>query len=80
MYTLEREEFCFESTNELVHFLKDEWSYEQKDVDALLEDRYEDDFYQGKQDSVRTVISLTSENSGGYTRWFLSMDRETREF
>ena len=36
-YVNTHEDFCFANTTELVSFLKEEWSYEQKDIDLLLQ-------------------------------------------
>lgn len=74
------EDFCFANTNELVSFLKEEWSYDQKDVDRLLEEQYECDYYSDAHESMTTSIELTPDNSGGFTQWFLSVKTDGTEY
>ena len=71
------EEFCFSSTDELVQFLKEEWSYEQKDVDKLLEEQYEHDCYSDAHEHTTTELSLVPDNSGGFTQWYLSVKTDS---
>ena len=71
------EEFCFSSTDELVQFLKEEWSYEQKDVDNLLDEQYEHDCYSDAHEHTTTELSLVPDNSGGFTQWYLSVKKDS---
>lgn len=74
------EEFCFSSTDELVKFLKEEWSYDQKDVDKLLDEQYEHDYYSDAHENTTTVVELTPDNSGGFTQWYLSVKTTGTEY
>ena len=74
------EEFCFSSTDELVQFLKEEWSYDQKDVDNLLNEQYEHDCYSDAHEHTTTELSLVPDNSGGFTQWYLSVKTDSNLF
>lgn len=74
------EEFCFSSTDELVQFLKEEWSYDQKDVDNLLKEQYEHDCYSDAHEHTTTELSLVPDNSGGFTQWHLSVKTDSNLF
>lgn len=74
------EEFCFSSTDELVQFLKEEWSYDQKDVDLLLFEQYEHDCHSDAHEHTTTELSLVPDNSGGFTQWYLSVKTDSNLF
>jgi hypothetical protein len=74
------EDFCFANTNELVSFLEEEWSYEQKDIDFLLKEQYDCYGSADAHESTTTIVELTPDNSGGFTQWYLSVKTEGTEY
>ena len=74
------EDFCFANTDELVHFLKEEWSYDQEDVDLLLKEQYDESGYGDAHETTNTIIELTPDNSGGFTQWYLSIKIDGIEY
>ena len=70
------EVFNFSSTDGLVLFLKDEWSYDDKDVDQLLTERYEHDCYADAHEKTVTEISLSQRDG----EWFLSLKKNSNLF
>jgi len=76
-YRTEIEEYCFASTDELRTFLKEEWFYNEKDIDTLLEERYEEDQFTGKSESSISKVELTPDNSGGF---YLAVETVTNTY
>jgi len=74
------EDFCFSSTDDLVSFLKEEWSYDQKSIDLLLKEQYEVDGYSDAHECTTTIVELTPDNSGGFTQWYLSVKTDGIEY
>lgn len=79
-YVNTHEDFCFANTTELVSFLKEEWSYEQKDIDLLLEEQYDCYDSTDAHESLTTTVELTPDNSRGFTQWFLSVKTDGTEY
>tara|TARA_R100001460_G_scaffold467_6_gene2288 strand:- start:699 stop:953 length:255 start_codon:yes stop_codon:yes gene_type:complete len=79
-YRRELEEYCFSSTDELKTFLKEEWLYDEKGIDTLLEERYEEDQFTGKSESSTSKVELTPDNSGGFTQWYLAVETVTNKY
>jgi len=74
------EDFCFANTSELVSFLKEEWSYDQKGVDILLKEQYEEYGESDAHETTTTIVELTPDNSGGFTQWYLSVKTDGIEY
>ena len=79
-YRTEIEEYCFSSTDELRTFLKEEWHYNEENIDTLLEERYEEDQFTGKSESSTSKVELTPDNSGGFTQWYLAVETVTNTY
>jgi len=74
------EDYCFANTDELVHFLKEEWSYDQNGINTLLKEQYEEDEYVDAHEKTTTIVELTPDNSGGFTQWHLSVKTDGIEY
>ena len=61
----ESESFYFETVEALKHFLKEEMSYEDRDVDLLLEEKYCD-----AHEKTKTIVRLIADDAGGFTLAF----------
>tara|TARA_R110001606_G_scaffold373410_2_gene530776 strand:- start:2595 stop:2843 length:249 start_codon:yes stop_codon:yes gene_type:complete len=73
----ESENFYFETIEELTYFLKEEWSYEDRDVDLLLEEKFEEDEYCDAHEKTTSKIRLMAADAGGFT---LSAERAVIEY
>ena len=63
----ESESFYFEDTEGLIHFLKEEQYYEDKDIDLLLKEKFEEDEEYDAHEKTTTIVRLVPDNSGGFT-------------
>jgi hypothetical protein len=63
----ETETFHFETIETLTHFLKEEMSYEDRDVDLLLEEKFEEDEYCDAHEKTTTIVRLIAADAGGFT-------------
>jgi hypothetical protein len=76
----ETEDYRFESTEELKHFLKEDWSYGDKNIDLLLKEQFEVEGYSDAHEKTETTVKLTPDNSGGFTKWHLTLERSGVEY
>ena len=63
----ESESFYFETVEALTNFLKQEQSYEDKSIDRLLEEKFDEDEYCDAHERTTTIVRLVPDNSGGFT-------------
>ena len=63
----ESESFYFENSEALIRFLKERQSYEDKDIDLLLEEKFEEDEECDAHEKTTTIVRLVPDNSGGFT-------------
>jgi hypothetical protein len=71
------EEYRFSNTDSLVNFLKEEWFYEQKEIDNLLNEQQDERCYSDAHEQTTVELVLFpvfyTDNSSGGKQWYLSV-------